>query len=202
MTLPGLDVALGTIWCIGRNYAAHARELGNAPPEEPVVFLKPAAALLATGGVLTLPAISRRVDHEVELVVAVGRAGERRYAVGIDFTARDVQERLKKDGLPWTLAKGLPGFAAVGPFARAELPLELALSVNGEMRQKGSTQDMLWTPPQLLAYIDERFGLREGDIVYTGTPPGVGPLKAGDVVEASLGAVSRLSLSVAPARPS
>lgn len=196
MTLSGFDVPLRTIWCVGRNYAAHARELGNDVPEEPVIFLKPASALLATGGALVLPEDSNRVDHEVELVVGLGLGKKPRYAIGIDFTARDVQERLKKAGLPWTLAKGRRGFAAVGPFVPAELPLDLTLAVNGEVRQHGSTKDMLWTVPQLLAYLDEKFGLSDGDIVFTGTPPGVGPLKSGDFLEASLGTVSRLTLAV------
>ena len=114
-----------------------------------------------------------------------------------NFTARDVQERLKKEGLPWTLAKARRGFAAVGPFAAAALPQTLTLTVNGETRQKGSTQDMLFDVPKLLAYLDETFGLAEGDLVFTGTPPGVGPLKAGDRIEASLGTVSRLRLTAA-----
>ena len=196
MTLPGLDAPPRTIWCVGRNYAAHAAELGNAVPEAPVIFLKPRSALLLSGGTLRLPPRSARVDHEVELVVGVGRGRALRQAVGIDFTARDVQERLKKAGLPWTLAKGLRGFAALGTFVEPRLPAELSLSVNGETRQRGTTADMLWDVPRLLAYIDENFGLGEGDLVFTGTPPGVGPVKAGDRVEASLGE-SRLSLAVA-----
>lgn len=196
MTLPGLDAPLGTIWCVGRNYAAHARELGNDVPKEPVVFLKPASSVLLSGGTLVLPKSSKRVDHEVELVVGLGPGKTPRYAVGVDFTARDVQEKLKAEGLPWTTAKGLPGFAALGPFVAGEPPLELTLSVNGQTRQKGSTKDMLWPVPRLLAHLDATFGLREGDIVYTGTPSGVGPLKPGDRVEAALGDVSRLTLTV------
>ncbi len=196
MMLPGLDHPLGTIWCIGRNYAAHARELGNAVPEAPVVFLKPASAVLAPGGDLVLPKSSARVDHEVELVVGLGKGKKPVYAVGVDFTARDVQEKLKKAGLPWTTAKGLPGFAAIGPFAAGEPPFELTLSVNGAVRQKGSTRDMLWSVPQLIAHLDETFGLREGDVIYTGTPPGVAPLQSGDRIEAALGGLSRLTIAV------
>lgn len=195
MTLPGLDAPLATIWCVGRNYAAHAQELGNPVPAEPVVFTKPASAVVGDGGVVPLPPDSARVDHEVELVVGLGKGKEPVYAVGIDFTARDVQERLKKEGLPWTLAKARRGFAAVGPFAPASLPQELTLAVNGETRQEGRTSDMLFDVPRLLAYLDAKFGLAEGDIVFTGTPPGVGPLKKGDRIEAALGAVSRLRLT-------
>lgn len=196
MLLPGLDAPLATIWCVGRNYAAHAKELGNPVPAEPVVFTKPASAVVGDGGVVPLPPDSARVDHEVELVVGLGKGKVPVYAVGIDFTARDVQERLKKEGLPWTLAKARRGFAAVGPFAPARLPQELTLSVNGEARQKGRTSDMLFDVPRLLAYLDEKFGLAEGDIVFTGTPPGVGSLKKGDRIEASLGGASRLRLTV------
>lgn len=197
MTLPGLDAPLATIWCVGRNYAAHAKELGNPVPAEPVIFTKPASSVVLDGGVLPLPPDSARVDHEVELVVGLGKGKKPVYAVGIDFTARDIQDRLKKEGLPWALAKARRGFAAIGPFGPASLPQELALAVNGETRQKGSTKDMLFDVPRLLAYLDEKFGLGEGDLVFTGTPPGVGPLKKGDRIEASLGSVSRLTLTAA-----
>ncbi|MDE2491511.1 MAG: fumarylacetoacetate hydrolase family protein [Elusimicrobia bacterium] len=198
MILPGLDVPLGAIWCVGRNYAAHARELGNEVPSEPVVFLKPAGAALLSGGTLRPPADSARVDHEVELVAARAADGSLRMAVGIDFTARDVQDRLKAKGLPWTLAKARRGFAAFGPFVPARLPAELSLSVNGAVRQRGTTADMLWPVERLIAYLDETFGLGSGDVVFTGTPPGVGPVAPGDRLEASLGGgLSRLSLRVA-----
>jgi 2-keto-4-pentenoate hydratase/2-oxohepta-3-ene-1,7-dioic acid hydratase in catechol pathway len=198
MELPGLDAPLGTIWCVGRNYAEHAKELGNALPSAPVIFLKPASSVVLSGGALRLPPDSKRVDHEVELVVARAADGALLMAVGVDFTARDIQEDLKKKGLPWTLAKGRPGFAALGPFVPAALPATLELSVNGAVRQKGSTADMIFPVPKLLAYLDENFGLRRGDVVFTGTPSGVGPVAPGDRVEAALGGgASRLALSVA-----
>jgi 2-keto-4-pentenoate hydratase/2-oxohepta-3-ene-1,7-dioic acid hydratase in catechol pathway len=198
MMLPGLDAPLGTIWCVGRNYAEHARELGNAVPAEPVIFLKPASSVLLSGGVLRLPADSRRVDHEVELVAARAADGGFLAAIGIDFTARDIQEELKARGLPWTRAKGRPGFAALGPFVPARLPAALTLRVNGAVRQSGSTADMILGVPELFAHLDAEYGLGPGDIVFTGTPAGVGPVRAGDRVEADLGAgESRLALSVA-----
>ena len=197
MLLPGLDLPLGTIWCVGRNYADHARELGNAVPEEPVIFLKPASSVLLSGGTLRLPSDSRRVDHEVELVVARAADGSLRAAVGVDFTARDIQQELKKKGLSWTLAKGRRGFAALGPFVPAKLPAELTLAVNGSIRQRGSTSDMLFPAAELLDYLDTIYGLGPGDIVFTGTPSGVAPVAAGDRVEAALGSQSRLTLSVA-----
>lgn len=200
MILPGLDLPLGTIWCVGRNYAEHARELGNEVPGEPVIFLKPASSVLLSGGTLRLPSDSKRVDHEVELVVARAADGSLRAAVGIDFTARDVQEGLKKKGLSWTLAKGRAGFAALGPFAPATLPAPLTLSVNGAVRQSGSTADMIFSPAALFEYLDTIYGMLPGDIVFTGTPSGVGPVAAGDRIEAALGlGQSRLTLSVAAA---
>jgi len=200
MILPGLDLPLGTIWCVGRNYAEHVKELGDATPAAPVIFIKPASAVLLSGGTLRLPADSKRVDHEVELVVARAADGCLRAAVGVDFTARDVQAELKRLGLPWTLAKGRPGFAALGPFSAARRPAALTLSVNGVPRQKGTTADMIFPVPSLLDYLDANFGLGPGDIVFTGTPSGVGPVLAGDKVEAVLGdGASRLALTVGAA---
>lgn len=181
---PGLDRPVGTIWCVGRNYAEHARELGNEVPGEPVVFLKPASALLLDGGTLRLPPDSRRVDHEVELVAAVGP--EPRMAVGIDFTARDLQQEAKAKGLPWTSSKGRPGFAAVGGFTPLRADCAFSLSVNGAVRQRGRTADMLWPVARLLDLLDRTYGLREGDLVFTGTPAGVAPVAGGDRIEARL----------------
>jgi 2-keto-4-pentenoate hydratase/2-oxohepta-3-ene-1,7-dioic acid hydratase in catechol pathway len=197
MILPGLDLPLGTIWCVGRNYAEHAKELGNAVPSAPVIFLKPASSVLLSGGTLRLPADSQRVDHEVELVIARGLDGSLRAAVGVDFTARDIQEELKKKGLPWVSAKGRPGFAALGPFSPARLPAELSLTVNGELRQKGSTADMIFPAPALVEYLDATYGLGAGDIIFTGTPAGVGPVRSGDRLEAALSGAGPLTLTVA-----
>lgn len=196
MILEGLSRPVGTIWCIGRNYAEHAKELGNEVPKAPVVFLKPASSLMPDGGTLRIPADSKRVDHEVELVVAVGPSPK--MAIGIDFTARDVQEELKKKGLPWVAAKGRPGFAAVGGFVPLNLPAELELEVDGDVRQRGSTRDMLFSVERLLAHLDAVYGLSEGDLVFTGTPPGVAPVGPGARIEARLnGGESLLRLTVA-----
>lgn len=196
MILPGLSRPVGTIWCIGRNYAEHAKELGNAIPEAPVVFLKPASSLLLDGGILRLPPDSRRVDHEVELVVAHGLSP--RMAVGVDFTARDLQEDAKAKGLPWTSAKGRPGFAAVGNFTPLALPAELELSVDGRVRQRGGTKDMIFSVEKIIEHLDRVYGLAEGDLIFTGTPAGVGPVLAGERVDAALNSgESRLRLSVA-----
>ena len=196
MILPGLSRPVGTIWCIGRNYAEHAKELGNEAPASPIVFLKPASSLMLDGGVLRLPPDSRRVDHEVELVVAVGLS--LMMAVGIDFTARDIQEADKKKGLPWTSAKGRLGFAAVGNFIPLTMPCDLELSVDGAVRQRGNTKDMIFPIEKIIDHLDRTYGLAEGDLIFTGTPAGVAPLAAGARVEALLnGGESRLRLTVA-----
>jgi len=149
------------------------------------------------GGTLELPADSQRVDHELEVVAGVCEGGTLRYAIGVDVTARDLQEAAKKRGEPWTLGKGRKGFAALGPFVDAQPPFTFSLSVNGALRQSGDTRNMVWPIDKLLAYIDATYGLGSGDVVYTGTPAGVAPLKGGDVVTADLaGTASRLSFSV------
>lgn len=197
--VPGLGVPLRTIYCVGRNYALHAKELGNEVPTAPLIFLKPAASALFSGGVLKLPAASRRIDHELEAVVGIAKGGARRIAVGIDFTARDLQAEAKKKGDPWTLAKGFAGFAALGNFVEAFPPYEFSLTVNGAPRQRGDTQAMVFPIPELLRFVDETFGgLGEGDVIYTGTPEGVAPLAPGDTLSAELGGgLSVLELTVA-----
>ena len=196
MILPGLSRPVGTIWCIGRNYAEHAKELGNEVPSAPVVFLKPVSSLMMDGGTLRIPADSKRVDHEAELVVAYGPS--LMMAVGIDFTARDLQGELKAKGLPWTSAKGRPGFAAVGNFVPLHLPADVVLSVNGTTRQKGTTADMLLSVEKIIEHLNSVYGLTEGDLIFTGTPPGVAPLEAGNKIDARLNlGESRLRLTVA-----
>lgn len=194
---PGLGAPLRTIYCVGRNYALHAAELGNEVPASPLIFLKPAAAALYDGETLRLPPSSRRVDHEVEVVAGIGPDGHPRYAIGVDFTARDLQLEAKKKGDPWTLAKGFKGFAALGAFVEAQPPFEFWLSVNGARRQSGDTRQMVFMIDTLLTYVHDTFGLAPGDVVFTGTPAGVAPLKSGDVVEAVLGeGLSRLKIPV------
>lgn len=196
MIIPGLTRPVGTIWCIGRNYAEHAKELGNEVPASPVVFLKPVSSLMVDGGTLRIPSDSKRVDHEAELVVAYGPS--LKMAIGIDFTARDIQGELKAKGLPWTSAKGRPGFAAVGNFVDLHLPADVVLSVNGTTRQKGTTADMLLTVEKIIEHLNSVYGLTEGDLIFTGTPPGVAPLEAGNKIDARLNlGESRLRLTVA-----
>lgn len=202
-----------TIFCIGRNYGEHAAELHHPVPEEPIVFLKPSSALCASGQKVILPKQSQQVAHEVEVVVRLGRGGKRipesdalkhvsGYAVGLDLTARDIQNAAKQKGLPWTVAKGFDTFAPISEFVAPEmLPDQAAiafdLSVNGILRQKGNTAHMIFTLPKLIAYLSQIFTLAEGDLIFTGTPQGVGSIQAGDRLIARLGeGLAILELSV------
>lgn len=207
MRLPGLDLEAGTIYCIGRNYADHAKELNNPIPQSPLVFLKPRTALSFASTGIILPKISQNVHHETEVVIAIGRASQgideknaldlvAGFAVGIDVTARDLQDEAKKKGNPWTLSKGLPTFACVSQFVKAALPLQLELKINGEVRQKGSTDEMIFSIPKLISFLASTFHLLPGDLIFTGTPAGVGPMKAGDRLSARLGSLVSLETEV------
>ena len=199
------------IFCVGRNYAAHAKELNNAQAEEPVIFMKPDTALLRTGEVFYIPNFSQDVHFECELVLKVCKEGKNiqpdfahRYydqvSVGIDFTARDLQSKLKAKGLPWEISKGFNGSAAVGEFLPAESvnvgAAEIALLQNGAVKQQASTADMLFDIGQIISYISQFFTLRKGDLIYTGTPAGVGHVAAGDVLECQLNGQTLLTQKI------
>lgn len=188
------------IICIGRNYANHISELGNERPEEPVIFLKPDTALLKEGD-FYLPDFSDDVHHEIEVVVKIAKVGKyiepefahkyyNEISVGIDFTARDVQQKLKEKGLPWEKAKAFDNSAVVGSFIPvADLDvdnLELELLKNGTSQQKGNTQQMLWKINELIAYVSQYFTLKTGDLIFTGTPSGVSKVEVNDVLEGYL----------------
>ena len=185
------------IICIGRNYADHAHELGNQVPKEPVVFLKPQSAILSHKHPFYIPEWTTEVHHEVEVVVKIDRLGKtiseahapRYYSqvgLGIDFTARDVQSRLKKQGHPWERAKAFDGSAVVGGFVSlAELgkdiqSLQFSLSNHGKVIQHGHTSDMLFTVNRLISEVSKFMTLKVGDLLFTGTPSGVAPVKSGD----------------------
>jgi 2-keto-4-pentenoate hydratase/2-oxohepta-3-ene-1,7-dioic acid hydratase in catechol pathway len=187
----------GRVFCIGRNYAAHVAELGNAPAELPVVFMKPASSLVPDGMPLVLPRGLGAVHHEAELVLVVDEGGRgileaeapARLAgvtLGLDLTLREEQDRLKKAGLPWELAKAFDNSAPIGTravsLAGLDLgALEFTLDVNGARRQSGNTRQMLFPIARLVAFLSQRWELRRGDLIYTGTPAGVAPLVPGDV---------------------
>lgn len=214
LTLPSPErvVPAGKLLCIGRNYAKHAAEMKAEVPEEPVVFIKPSTALVGTGGTIVLPARTQEVHHEVELVAIIGRGGKHipeqkaldhvaAYAVGLDMTARDLQDIAKKKGLPWTIAKGFDTFAPLGPLMPASdvddpQNLVLHLRINGELRQEGHTRDMLFPVARLIAYCSSIFTLMPGDLLYTGTPDGVGPVQPGDKLEATIDGFPPLRVKV------
>ena len=182
------------IICVGRNYAAHARELGNEVPEEPVLFMKPSTALLAVGSDFHYPVFTKDLHYEAELVLRVSKRGSRivsdamdyvdAITVGIDFTARDVQAELKKKGLPWEKAKAWDQAAILGNWqAIPEGEIQFSLNKNGNPVQQGSTNYMIFPFDILIVHISQYFTLEPGDLIYTGTPAGVGPCVAGDVLE-------------------
>ena len=192
------------IFCVGRNYAEHAKELGNlmpAPGSTPIIFMKPVTSLVKQGAPLVLPKDVGAVHHEMELVLALGEGGANIAAakalkhvagatLGLDLTLRDEQARLKQAGSPWELAKAFDGSAAVGGFT--PLPgaldlqaLDMLCTVNGQVRQHGNTREMLYPVAAIIAFLSSRWRLLPGDLIYTGTPAGVGPLKPADRIEIS-----------------
>jgi 2-keto-4-pentenoate hydratase/2-oxohepta-3-ene-1,7-dioic acid hydratase in catechol pathway len=190
------------IFCVGRNYAEHAKELQNAVPSQPVIFCKPDTALLRNNDDFYLPDFSTDVHHEVELVLRICKNGKhieekfaRKYydqiTVGIDFTARDIQQQQKEKGLPWEIAKAFDGSAPLGEMidiASLKNPenITFTLHKNNQPVQNGQTLDMLFSFDRIISYLSRYFTLKTGDLIYTGTPSGVGPVQAGDVLEARL----------------
>ena len=189
------------ILCVGQNYAAHAREMGQARAE-PFFFTKPADAVVVEGSDPVFPTATANLHHEVELVCAIGADGEiAGWAVGCDLTRRDLQAAAKEKGRPWDAAKGFDQSAPCGALTLGALPdpaAPIALSVNSETRQSGRLDDMVWNPAEILAKARELWDVRPGDLIFTGTPEGVGPLQPGDRVEATIGGLQTLSFTVLP----
>ncbi len=187
---------------IGRNYVDHAKELNNPVPKEPVVFSMPDSALLKSNKDFYYPDFSNDIHHEVELVVKINRVGKNipiefahRYyeelALGIDFTARDIQAECKKKGLPWEKAKAFDGAAPISKFVPKSKfkdvnALNFSLNINGIKVQVGNTSDLIFSIDYLISYLSKYFTLKIGDLIYTGTPEGVGPVKIGDHLEGEL----------------
>jgi 2-keto-4-pentenoate hydratase/2-oxohepta-3-ene-1,7-dioic acid hydratase in catechol pathway len=200
------------IFCIGRNYAAHAKELGNEVPDEPVVFMKPKSALLQSHTPFYYPEFTNELHYECELVLRVSKNGkyiQEKHAsnyyngisVGIDFTARDLQDQLKAKGLPWEKAKAFDNSAAVGKFiditpALNRKNINFCLYKNKELVQQGNTGSMLFNFEQVIANISNYFSLNIGDLIFTGTPAGVGECVVGDVLEAFIEDQNLLTLEV------
>jgi acylpyruvate hydrolase len=192
------------IICIGRNYGAHAKELGNALPEEPVFFCKPDSAILPKGNPLYIPEWTRDLHYEVELIVRIERLGkniaeefaDRYYSeigLGIDFTARDIQEEQKKKSLPWEKAKAFDGSAVVSQdfIALSQFDsinnISFSLKKNEEVVQQGNSSDMIFNMNKIIAFVSQFMTLKIGDLIYTGTPSGVGPVSIGDTLQGFLG---------------
>lgn len=191
-----------TVFCIGRNYVAHAKELNNPVPSQPLVFQKPISALSKSGTDIVLPQRSKDVHYECEIVVAIGKTAKNvavaealdyvaGYGLGIDITARDIQQQAKDKGHPWTVAKGFDSFAPLSDFIPAgsvkdPAALRFQLDINGERRQNGDSAKMIFPVAYLISYLSEIFTLLPGTLIFTGTPEGVGPLKSGDHLMASL----------------
>ncbi|MES2837952.1 MAG: fumarylacetoacetate hydrolase family protein [Bacteroidota bacterium] len=191
------------IICIGRNYVDHAKELNNAVPTEPVFFLKPDTALVKNNEPFYIPAFSNNIHHEVEIVLQICKMGkhiEEKFAhkyydkitVGIDFTARDVQDQCKEKGLPWEKAKSFDSSAPLGEMlALTDIvnvnSIPFHLKINGEIRQQGNTDQMLFSFDKIIAYVSQFVTLKTGDLIYTGTPAGVGQVHIGDRLQAYIG---------------
>ena len=198
------------IICVGRNYADHAKELGNSTPKEPVIFCKPDSAILQPRNPFVIPPWTKEVHHELELIMRIGKVGkyiEPKYAlsyvdsisVGIDFTARDIQSELKKAGLPWEKAKGFDGSAAIGKWIKGspnKKNYEIQLLKNNDLVQKGNTRDFIFSIEELICHVSQFFTLKSGDIIFTGTPSGVASVEAGDELICKLDGNSLLSLSI------
>ena len=202
------------IFCVGRNYAAHAREMGGDPEREPPFFFtKPRDAVVEDGSEIPYPPLTRELHHEAELVVAIGRGGfaiaEEEalahvfgYAAGIDLTRRDLQRALRAEGRPWDWAKGFDHSAPVGPIRRAnEIGHpergRITLAVDGEIRQDQDIADMIWRVPEILAHLSRAVRIAPGDLLFTGTPAGVGPLEIGNRVEVRIEGVGSCTVRIA-----
>ncbi|HYE45195.1 MAG TPA: fumarylacetoacetate hydrolase family protein [Caulobacter sp.] len=186
------------ILCVGRNYAAHRREMGGDDRDPPFFFAKPADAVVPPGQDVAYPSATEDLHHEIELVVAIGPEGIFGYAVGVDLTRRDLQARAKDKGQPWDAAKGFDQSAPISAIRKLAHVGDAAigLSVNGEVRQKARIGDMIWSVPEIVEEAGKLWTLQPGDLIFTGTPEGVGPLQRGDLVEGSVEGVGSLSFEV------
>ncbi|MCD9018330.1 fumarylacetoacetate hydrolase family protein [Parachryseolinea silvisoli] len=200
------------IFAIGRNYAEHIKELNNERPDEPVIFTKPDTAVLRNNAPFYYPDFSTDIHYEVELVLRICKEGkniEPKFAgkyydaigIGIDFTARDLQQKAKEKGLPWDIAKGFNGSAPISdtflPVSNFDVNnINFSLTIDGELKQQGNTSLMLFNFDFIISYVSKFFTLRTGDLIFTGTPKGVGPVKVGNVLSASIENEKLLEFSI------
>ena len=206
------EYIISKIVCVGRNYAEHAKELGNEVPDKPVLFLKPVSALIYSGGEIIHPVYGNELHHEVELVLLIGETVKKAnkaesekaiigYGVGLDMTLRDVQNELKKKGNPWTLAKCFDTSAVISDFVlKKDYQLiseeKLELKVNGVIKQNDTLKSMIFNPAEIVEFISSVMTLEKGDLIFTGTPAGVSRVNRGDRLEAKLGDVAELVCTV------
>lgn len=206
------EFAIGKILCIGRNYVDHIKELGNETPEAPIIFIKPATAVIGDGEEIVIPPISHDCHYEAELALLIGVDGKdiaprealahvAGYGIALDLTLRDVQSALKKKGLPWEIAKGFDTACPLSSFTAAAAVkdphnLQIRLSVNGSIRQDGNTSCMIRRIPELISAMSAIFTLEAGDVILTGTPAGVGPIQSGDRLHAEIPGVASLTVRV------
>jgi len=203
-----IDLPLGKVVCVGRNYATHAAELNNPMPEHPLLFIKPGSCTVPFSERFTIPSGRGLVHHEAEIAVLLGQPLSGKvtenqivqaiigYAPALDLTLRDVQDKLKKSGHPWELSKAFDGAYVLAPFIPANAitdpaNIDIQLSINGVVRQQGNSREMHWPIMDLIGFIAEHFNLQAGDVISTGTPAGVGVLKSGDSLELSLAGQAR-----------
>ncbi len=206
------QIPIGKIVCVGRNYAEHAKELGNEIPQKPVVFLKPSSAVIFSGDNIIYPSFSNEMHHETELVLLIGNKVKEAsieeaensiiaYGLGLDMTLRDIQNELKKKGQPWTIAKCFDTSAVLSEFILKEnyqltLDEEISLSVNGNIKQKEKLNLMLFKPAEIVQYISSLMTLEEGDLIYTGTPKGVSKVEKGDNLTANISNILELTCKI------
>jgi len=197
------------IFCVGRNYAEHAREMGSDPDRDPPFFFsKPADAVVDSGRRLPFPTKTAELHHEVEMVIALGAGGVDvkpkdapsmifGYAVGIDLTRRDLQAQAKKAGRPWDMAKGFDHSAPVGPLRRGAPPSDAAitLTVDGRVRQSGDLKDMIWSVADIIGFLSTYVAVAAGDLIFTGTPAGVGPIRRGEQVRGSIAGIEPVDIA-------
>ncbi len=210
----GGEFPVHRIYCVGRNYAEHAREMGSDPDrEDPFFFLKPADTVVLTGATIPYPTMTKLVHHEIELVVCLGKGGRDvkvedaesliyGYAVGIDLTRRDLQNEAKKTGRPWDMGKGFDQSAPIGnivPASKVKLnpKAEIWITVNGQTKQKSDISKLIWSVPETISYLSRFVELAPGDLIYSGTPEGVNSLVAGDVIVGHVDGVPDLHLTIA-----
>lgn len=201
------------VFCVGRNYAAHAREMGKDPDREPPFFFsKPADAVVPASGVVAFPPLTRDFHHEIELVVAIGKAAVNivpekaldvvwGYGVGVDLTRRDLQSQAKDMGRPWDWGKGFDASAPCGPLypvSKVSHPSEgrIWLSVNGKVRQDGNLNELIWSVAEVITYVSQSMALAPGDLIYTGTPAGVGAMQPGDKIAGGIDGLGEIAFEL------